>query len=183
MPRFTGLMSGRANADSRLPVWHLLSEAAQVGLGQESPLRGSKCTFFLRTLACRYWPTGTEGASACQLQGRDHLVCEKDMCDDDLRDEMTPAPKPLETPQFRSSKDLNDGLFLPMTWESPLCLLFPQPRPRVGLLRLLPSPTLSKHAAPTELFSVCPAKLPQTLLLIKAKSHSRKCRRYLCHSV
>lgn len=98
------------------------------------------------------------------------------MCDDDLREGMTPALKPLETPQFRSSEELNDGLFLPMTWESPLCLLFPQPRPRVGLLRLLPSPTLSKHAAPTELSSVGPAKLPQTQLLIKAKAIAENAR-------
>lgn len=50
-------------------------------------------------------------------------MLEKDTCDDELGNEVT--AKPQETLQFRSSKEPDDAVFLPRTWESTLCLSFP----------------------------------------------------------
>lgn len=73
-----------------LPAFPLLTLSKQVG-GSILFFPGSNHTLILSALACRYLPSGTIEVSACQFQGRDHLVCEKDLCDNDLRDEMTLA--------------------------------------------------------------------------------------------
>lgn len=121
-----GWQGAEAARACRLP---LLCEAAPRGLRQHSSLPGSTRPSFLRTLACRHWPARTRAASACQLRDSGHPGCEKDAGNDALGDERTPAPKPLEARQSCPSRELTDGLFLPRTWESPLCLRFPQPDP------------------------------------------------------
>ena len=115
-------------------------------------LLSSNSTFFLWTLAYRCGPTGPRGASLASSQA-EPVWCVRKSCV-----VMTSGMR-CHQPQShrrRCSSVLPracDGLFLPRTWESTLCLWFPQPRPRVGLVWLLPSPTPSKHAAPTEFWS------------------------------
>lgn len=70
--------------DPLLPALPPTAHSAQAGWRQYPPV--------LATLSsCRYLPSGTREASDCQFQGGDHLVYERDLCDNDIRSEMTPA--------------------------------------------------------------------------------------------
>jgi hypothetical protein len=85
----TELGSSRANGRARSSLFSISWAKLPKWVGR--PFSSSKSASILPALACRYWPSGTWEFSVCQLQGRSHLVCEKDMCGDDLRDEMTLA--------------------------------------------------------------------------------------------
>lgn len=128
----------------RLPVLHLPSKAAQAiwGIFHSSPVPNVFSS-------CQVQPVGIGqlGQEEPPLaNGKAGTIwCVRKICDSDLADKRTPIRswwRPCCSILNIVSSFLRQG--------PTLCLLLPQPRPRVGRLCCLPSPTLSKHAAPTE---------------------------------